>query len=276
MAEAASIEFLKWCLPRLGLRFAGFRKVRRLLGKRLGRRMAELRLPDLAAYRAFLLAEPGEWARLDRMCRVPISRFYRDREVFAAIGCELLPEVAAMAKRRGGEEVRSWSAGCASGEEPYTLAMAWRFCVAPSWPQIALTVIATDAEEVMIERAKVACYKRSSLEELPPEWTLRSFVRSGPLFCLAAEFRESVEFRLGDIRQTMPDGPFDLVLCRNLVFTYFEEALQRRVLSELRARIRPEGFLVIGKSEALPADAVGFAAIAPSLPIYRARSVAGL
>jgi chemotaxis protein methyltransferase CheR len=67
----------------------------------------------------------------------------------------------------------------------------------------------------------------------------------------------------------MPDGPFDLILCRNLVFTYFDEALQRRISEQLRERLRPGGFLVLGVHEALPAGVGGFGLIAPNLPIYR-------
>jgi chemotaxis protein methyltransferase CheR len=67
----------------------------------------------------------------------------------------------------------------------------------------------------------------------------------------------------------MPNGLFDLILCRNLVFTYFDEALQRRILGQLRERLRPGGFLVLGSHEALPADAGGFVLVAPNLPVYR-------
>src|SRR6516225_732332 len=122
MPEDARVDFLKWCVPRLGLRWPGYRKVRGLVGKRLNRRLAELGLADLSAYRTFLMREPAEWGQLDAMCRIPISRFYRDRGVFDAIGQQLLPEAAAAVTARGANAVKCWSAGCASGEEPYTLA----------------------------------------------------------------------------------------------------------------------------------------------------------
>jgi chemotaxis protein methyltransferase CheR len=269
MADQARIAFLKWCLPRLGLRWPGYRQVRRLVGKRLNRRLAELGLADLSAYRSFLISNPAEWARLDAMCRIPISRFYRDPGVFDDISREFLPEAAARAVARGDNAVTCWSVGCASGEEPYTLVMAWHFCVAHDWPALGFTVIATDAEETMIKRAKAACYGTSSLKDLPQEWLERAFTRRGPLFCLAGEFREGVRFELQDIRQSMPDGPFDLILCRNLVFTYFDEALQRRISDQLQERLRPGGCLVLGSHEVLPADAGGFALVAPHLPIYR-------
>ncbi|HZU87890.1 MAG TPA: CheR family methyltransferase [Stellaceae bacterium] len=207
--------------------------------------------------------------RLDALCRIPISRFYRDWSVFDAVGRQCLPEAAAMASARGDDAVRCWSAGCASGEEPYTLVLAWRFRVANDWPRLGYTVLATDADETMIERAEAACYGQSSLKDVPRSWCERAFTRRGQLCCLDAEFRGSVDFRLQDIRQAMPDDPFDVVLCRNLVFTYFDEGLQSRVLERLRERIRPGGFLVLGGHEALLAASIGLVPIAPNLPISR-------
>jgi chemotaxis protein methyltransferase CheR len=272
MSDEACIAFLKWCLPQLGLRWPGYRRVRRLVGKRLSRRLAELGLADLEAYRAFLSDEPGEWPRLEAMCHIPISRFYRDRSVFDAIGQSLLPEAAAMAAQGGQDRVRCWSVGCASGEEPYTLALQWRFLLAPCWPKIALAVVATDDDEPLLQRAAAACYGRSSLKELRPDWIDRAFFRSGALFCLKPEFRADVRFLRQDVRAAMPDGPFQLILCRNAVFTYFDAAAQRQTLDRMRERLAPGGFLVLGAHEALPADSSDFAPIAGGLPIYRRRS----
>jgi chemotaxis protein methyltransferase CheR len=216
MPNEARVDFLKWCLPQLGLRWPGYRKVRGLVGKRLNRRLAELGLADLSAYRTFLMREPAEWAQLDAMCRIPISRFYRDRGVFDAIGQQLLPEAAAAVVARGDNAVRCWIAGCASGEEPYTLVLVWRCAVVQDWPTLGLAVIATDADDIMIERAKAACYAQSSLKDLRSQWAEQAFTRCGQLFCLNGEFREGVQFELQDIQRSMPDGPFDLILCRNL------------------------------------------------------------
>jgi chemotaxis protein methyltransferase CheR len=269
MPENARIEFLQWCLPRLGLRWPGYRKVRGLVGKRLNRRLAELGLADLSAYRTFLMREPAEWAQLDVMCRIPISRFYRDRGVFDAIGRQLLPEAAAAVVARGDNAVKCWSVGCASGEEPYTLVIVWRLAVAQDWPTLGLIVLATDADDIMIERAKAACYSRSSHKDLPRQWQEQAFIKCGTLFRLREGFREGVQFDLQDIRQSMPDGPFDLILCRNLAFTYFDDVLQRRILDGLRERLRPGGILVLGTHEAVPSEAGGLKRISPSLPVYR-------
>jgi chemotaxis protein methyltransferase CheR len=203
------------------------------------------------------------------MCRIPISRFYRDRGVFDAIGQQLLPEAAAAVTARGDNAVKCWSAGCASGEKPYTLAIVWCFCVAQEWPTLGLAIIATDADDIMIERARAACYARRSLKDVPPQWVEQAFTQCEPLFRLREEFHEGVQFDLQDIRESMPDGPFDLILCRNLAFTYFDDALQRRISDELRKRLHPGGVLVLGTHEALPGEASGFERISPSLPVYR-------
>ena len=80
---------------------------------------------------------------------------------------------------------------------------------------------------------------------------------------------QNVDFVLEDIQQAMPEGPFDLILCRNLIFTYFDEAVQRRLTGQLHDRLLPGGYLVLGGHEAIPGGAGGFARLAPNLPIFR-------
>lgn len=113
LSEETLRSFLQWALPQLSLRWGGYRKVRRLLAKRLRRRMAQLSLEDISDYRAFLLREPAEWRTFDAMCRIPISRFYRDRRVWDAIGQHCLGISAAAALARRDTRLHCWSAGCA-------------------------------------------------------------------------------------------------------------------------------------------------------------------
>jgi chemotaxis protein methyltransferase CheR len=189
---------------------------------------------------------------LDGFCRIPISRFYRDRAVFDALRSTLLPRLAGQALARGAVSLRAWSAGCASGEEPYTLALVWQLDVRPHVGSMELSVVATDIDEVMLERAERACYGAGSLKELPPEWVPVAFRRENGVFCVRDELRACVTFRRQDIRTTWPDGPFDLVLCRNLALTYFEPELQRTVIGSIVERIVDGGLLVVGCHERLP------------------------
>src|SRR4051794_32163897 len=115
MSDPDLVAFLQWALPRLGLRWPGFRRVRGRVRKRLNERLRELGLTDVAAYRDHLDTQPREWAILDGLCRIGISRFHRDRGVFDHLRRVLLPELARRAWGRGEGVVRCWCAGCASG-----------------------------------------------------------------------------------------------------------------------------------------------------------------
>lgn len=267
------VRFLQWCLPKLGLRWAGFRKVRGTVRKRLARRIRELGLPDLAAYRRKLEADPSEWSELETMCRIPISRFYRDRAVFDYLANEALPACADVARSRSDRTLRVLSSGSASGEEPYTISLIWSVRLAEAWPDVALQILALDVDTIMMRRAEQACYGAGSIKELPPDLATEGFELRGGLYCLRDRFRRSVSLRQTDIRQGVPDGPFDLILCRNTAFTYFDPSAQETVFAQFDAKLGRYGYLVIGAHEALPPPADRYACVAPGLPIYRRRDI---
>jgi chemotaxis protein methyltransferase CheR len=254
----------------LGYHWRGYRKVHRTVCKRLNRRLRELDLAGLDEYRARLEGSPAEWTRLDAMCRIPISRFVRDRMLFDALARELLPALAHGARRAGRSTVEAWSAGCASGEEPYSLAIAWRLAVPGAMPSVSLAILATDIDPTMLARARTACYPPGALRDLPPEWRRTAFEKRDGDECLTAPFRLGVTFRQEDIREMMPPGPFDLILCRNLAFTYFDAELERRILRGVHQRLRPGGLLVVGAHERPPQVAEAqLERISPALPCYR-------
>jgi chemotaxis protein methyltransferase CheR len=251
------------------MRWPGYRKVRRQVCKRVARRFASLDLADVSAYRAFLETHPDEWRQLEELCPIPISRFYRDRAVFEYLEQNVLPAVARAARAQGLDRIQVWSAGCAAGEEPYTLSILWRLNLQKQFPDLKLKILATDIDRGQLDRALLACYPRGSLRALPAAWTETAFDESGGRCCLRPEFRACVEFQQQDIRRQFPKGTFDLVLCRNLVFTYFEEALQREIAASLHDRLVPGGALVLGIHEALPPGTAGFQPLDPRLHVYR-------
>ena len=252
MHDRDCVEFLQWALPRLELRWRGYRKVRRQVCRRIDRRRRELGLPDTGAYRDYLEIKTGEWAELDRLCRVTISRFARDRGVFAAVRAEVLPALAHEAVSRSRKVLEVWSAGCASGEEPYTLALAWALETGEAFDQLDLTVLATDRDGGLLRRAQAGCYPASSLGDLPVEWVERAFEPRRDVHRLREPYRRGVTFRTHDVRTAQMQGPFDLVLCRNLAFTYFSERAQVATLEHLLHRLRPAGGLIVGIHEGLP------------------------
>jgi chemotaxis protein methyltransferase CheR len=149
------------------------------------------------------------------------------------------------------------------------LSILWRLALEQQFPELKLQILATDIDGEQLDRARVACYTRGSLRQLPAAWIGAAFKESDDRYCLRPEFQAGVEFRQQDIRYELPNGPFDLVLCRNLAFTYFEEELQREIASSLYDRLVPGGVLVLGIHEVLPAGAAGFHSLEPRLHICR-------
>jgi len=259
MTDADCIAFLQWALPKLHLRWPGFRNVRRQVCRRIDRRRAALGLADVAGYRRLLEASADEWRVLDELCRVTISRFARDRAVWAELAADVLPRLARDAGRTARTSVRAWSAGCGAGEEPFTLAIAWELAITPHWPDLELDVLATDIDDVQLGRAATASFPTGTLRELADEWRYAAFNHVEGQERLRDRFRSHVRFARHDVRTAPPEGgPFDLVLCRNLAFTYFDEPVQRRVAASLRAVLRPGGVLVVGVHEHLPDGTPGF------------------
>jgi len=267
--SAACTAFLQWALPRLGLRWAGFRRVRGQVCKRLRRRLATLELADLAAYRNRLDQETEEWKILDRLCRITISRFYRNRGVFDHLRAEVLPALCQDLRQTGERHLRCLSLGCGGGEEPYTIGIIWRLELAPRCPGMTLEILATDNDPGSLARAAHGCYSAGSLRDLPLQWRVAAFDLQDGVQCLRSEFRREVAFLEQDLREEIPFGPFHLVLCRNLVFTYFDEDGQRRIVKDLATRMPPGAILLLGKHERLPPDGTGFETVSAHLAIYK-------
>ncbi len=247
------VDFLQWCLPHLRLRWAGFRRVKNQVCKRLSRRINQLALSNLVEYKKYLEDHDEEWKILDSLCRITISRFYRDRVVFDKLRSGIFPSLAQNTLEHGDNELRCWSAGCCSGEEAYTLQILWKiFVTHTNYRHIPLRIIATDSDIKLLERAEKACYPLSSLRDLPEELVNKAFKQSGELYFLRKNFNENIEFKKQDIRKQLPDGDFSLILYRNLVFTYFEKDLQKEILEKIIEKLIPGGFLVIGIHESLP------------------------
>lgn len=269
MKDDSCIAFLQWVLPHLHMRWPGFRKVRGQVCKRIQKRLAELNLPDANAYRIYLENHRSEWDVLDGFCRITISRFYRDKEVFVYLGRELIPRLAQQIAARDESTLRVWSAGCGSGEEPFSLALLWNLVLKEHLPEMDCQITATDIDPVLLKRAQEACYPPSSVRELPEGWFEQGFSRKEANFYVIPEHQAMVDFAEQDIRGVSPEGPFHMVLCRNLAFTYFDTYLQQQILERIHDALVSGGALVIGSQESLPSDSKRFSRWEKNLPIFR-------
>ena len=268
MKDEACTCFLQWALPHLHMRWQGFRKVRGQVCKRIGRRLEELALPDLKKYRMYLEDNPLEWHILDSMCRITISRFYRDKAIFHALRAKIFPELLENARRAGEKNLFCWCLGAASGEEPYSVSLLWDFSGLKK-QGVDLKILATEVDQRMINRARKGCYPASSIRELPSTLRTRVFTRKDETFCLKEQYRARVQFQQQDIRNVLPDSNFHLILCRNLVFTYFSRELQERIARQILLRLKPGGVLLIGIHEELPRIITVLEPCLPGQKIFR-------
>lgn len=269
MRDDDCVGFLQWALPRMGLRWEGFRKVRGQVCKRIGRRCTSLGLLDVSAYRSYLECHSDEWETLQALCGITVSRFCRDHIVFDHLHRRVLPALAAGSALRPDQTLACWSAGCASGEEAYSLSILWRLEFAPVYPRIRLSVLGSDADPVVLARAAVGCYQESSIKEVPPNWREHAFEECDSRYCVREAFRAGVRFERRDLRRGLPEALFDLVLCRNLVLTYFAPAVQQAVLMQILKHLRPGGALVVGMHESLPEGVTGITPWPDTRAIFR-------
>jgi chemotaxis protein methyltransferase CheR len=128
----------------------------------------------------------------------------------------------------------------------------WQEKFEQTWPQVHLSILATDIDENLLERAKDGTYKNSSLKEVPEGIVENFFKKEGEFYILDQTIRESIEFKQHDILHEEPFLGMDLVFCRNLAFTYFSEGSQIEALRKIALSLKEKGYLVIGKDESLP------------------------
>ena len=218
-----------------------------MLAHGVARGMRRAGAPDVTTYLARLRTDPAELDALVAEITVGETYFFRDPQQFQVIREEILP---VLLRGRVGRPLRVWSAGCASGEEPYTLAIVLAQLGSGSAGQI----IGTDISRPALVRARRAEYGPWSLRSTPPDVAARYFEPSGRGFALVCDLHGQVEFRYlnlaADTYPSLASGVWgmDLILCRN-VLIYFDAATVERVAARLLAALTPDGWLVLGASD---------------------------
>jgi chemotaxis protein methyltransferase CheR len=240
-------EFLREAGPLLGLQWRSFQ--RKGIKRKVEHRIAEIGLTNFEEYLIRIKKDPAEQIRFSKILTVTISRFFRDQEVFNTIGTSLNPTII---KNRSEGDFKIWSIGCASGEEPYSLVILWKEKFEKIYPQIHLSILATDIDEKLLERAKKGRYKKSSLKEVSENILKGYFRMDNGFYVLDQACREQIEFRRHDIIHEEPFSGMDMVFCRNLAFTYFSKESQIDVLKKIAGSLKEKGYLVIGMDESLP------------------------
>ncbi|HEV7216536.1 MAG TPA: chemotaxis protein CheB, partial [Chloroflexota bacterium] len=206
--------FLEHIRQRQGLDFTGYRTPTIL--RRLHRRLVATGANSLDEYMQHLEANPEEYQRLTQAFLIKVTEFFRDGDLFSHLRDVLLPELIATARQQG-RGLRCWSAGCATGEEPYSLAILIADLLGDALEQANVRIFATDLDAEAVAFARRGAYPESALAGLPPDLVARHFTHQGDAYVIKKRVRSLIIFGQQDLGLRAPFPDIDLVLCRNVL-----------------------------------------------------------
>ncbi|HTD33024.1 MAG TPA: CheR family methyltransferase [Candidatus Elarobacter sp.] len=231
--QRAGIDFREYKLPTV------MRRVFRLMnGGGFG---------SLAEYLGYLRRHPDGYARLVRTLLINVTEFFRDPQLFEYLRDDVMPQLIEHASRNG-NELRLWSAGCATGEEAYSLAILTLEALGDRIGEFHVRIFATDLNEDAVAFARHGVYPQSAFEGVPREYVDRYFTERPDGFEVKKHVRNLTVFGQHDLAQRAPFPRIDLILCRN-VLIYFAKELQQRTLQLFAFSLRTDGYLALGKAE---------------------------
>jgi len=235
------------------------------LTRRVAARMRSIGAATPADYLTLLSGNEAEVRALVAALTVNVTEFFRDAAVYEAVRKDVLPKILAPGRKR----VTAWSAGCATGQEAYTLAMTLDEALA-SRPGSSYAVYASDINPRQLEAAAAASYPAESAKLVPERYGKRYLVPSGDRVSILPALKSNVRFFQHDLSsaQPVPAAGFDLVLCRN-VMIYFAPEAKPKVFESFHRLMAPEGFLVLGGTEVILNNPL-FRVVDVANKIYRA------
>src|SRR5262245_14612297 len=239
-------QLLEFVRDARGFDYSGYR--RPSLMRRFEKRMQEVNARDYDAYRAYLTEHPEEFMELFNTILINVTGFFRDRETWDLVAEQVVPDI--LKRTRTEAPIRAWSAGCASGEEPYTVAMLLAEALGEDAFKERVKIYATDIDDEALAQARDASYTRQQLSGVPPELVERYFTQTNSTFTFRTDLRRTVIFGRNDLHQDPPISRVDLLVSRNTLM-YFSPPVQEEILSNFYFALARGGYLVVGKAEAL-------------------------
>lgn len=229
------------------------------LERRLGALIRRVGASDLAEYARMLAADPARVREFRDFLTINVTEFFRNPEKFAELGQRYLPEL-----KRANPRLRIWSAGCANGAEAYSVAIL----LAEMDPAGQHEIWATDLDEDALRQAQVGAYLERDLREVSPERRRRHFTQAGDRWVVRPHLRRLVRFQVHNLLADPFPQSWDLILCRNVVI-YFSDEAKEALYRRFRQALRPGGILFVGGTESLlRARELGFTPVTPFF--YRA------
>jgi len=242
--DPAFEDLLAYLKENRGFDFTGYK--RPSLMRRVGVRMNVVGEESYRSYRDYLEVHPNEFAYLFNTVLINVTSFFRDPESWHYLAKTILPQI--VDRKGNGEEIRIWSAGCASGEEPYTIALLLAEQLGQDAYRERVKIYATDVDEEALTWARQATYTPERIEPVPEDLRERYFEQVGGSYVLDNDLRRGVVFGRHDLVQDAPISRLDLLVCRNTLI-YFSGETQRHVLARFHFALKDEGYLYLGNAE---------------------------
>ena len=257
----ALLVFLR---ERRGFDFTGYKRPSIL--RRVRRRMADVGIDSMNEYQDYLEVHPEEFTPLFNTVLINVTSFFRDKPSWEHLRDDLLPQVIEAA----GPSIRVWSAGSASGQEAYSLAILLAEALGAEQFRQRVKIYATDVDEEALAQARQAVFTERELSGLSPAQIEEYFLPEGARFAFRKDLRRSVIFGRNDLVQDAPISHVDLLLCRNTLM-YFNAETQSRILGRLHFALNPDGLLFLGKAEMLLSHSQLFAPVDLTRRFFRKR-----
>jgi chemotaxis protein methyltransferase CheR len=269
----AEYEFLRQLVYKHSRIHLGSDK-REIVGQRLQRRLKSIGLNCYQEYCDFLKSPEGEdeLAELVDLILTNVTSFFKEEQHFQFLANTALPRWVAGEHRQPGDVFRVWSAGCSSGEEPYSAAIVLADFFSRH-TEFRGQVIASDISAHALLRAREGIYRIENVKLPEVEWLKRYFLKGVGAFqgsCrVKDEIKKLVSFRQGSLFQQAycPDQPVDVIFCRN-VLSLFDRESKEDLMQRLSRRLTPGGYLLVGNSENLPSGTDAFTTVSPSVYLH--------
>lgn len=246
------------------------------LRKVIAKRMAETGLTAMADYGGYLAQHAAEAAAFHQALRISYSEFFRNPLAFALLEQRILPALIAEKKLAGRGEVRIWSAGCAAGQEAWSVAILLDELTRAEQPPAPYRIFASDLSEPELAVGRAGVYSAEAVGNVRARHLDGCFTRQDVTFGIAPRLRQRVDFSFYDLLDESSSSPqasiyggFDLILCCNLLF-YYRPAIQQRILDKLCRALVPGGYLVTGDTELkIVANHHGLRAVIPPVAVFQ-------
>jgi len=249
-------SILDYLLEKRGFDFSGYNPS--MVERRIGQRVAAIGCKDFGDYLLYVKERSDEIDNILDVLTINVSRFFRNTLTFELLAEKILPTIITKKLENNDESIRVWSAGCATGEEPYSVAIVLNDLLCREELTMNSHIFATDIDSKSLDGAIKAIYPISSVENIKYRLLKKYFTQtqSGQSFQVVPEIRDKVLFSFYDIldkkHKVPPEsifGNFDLVFCRNLLI-YFNKQYQETIFERLYQSLSQNGYLILGRAEA--------------------------